>query len=186
MSLVAQERATYDAIWSTVQGYRDHSPGLQNVDRFLEMSGAFSGTLMDAGCGAGVAGLELARRGFDVRLCDVTRSGLDGNPLPFTEVCLWHDVASQVGVSDYVYCCDVMEHVPTEYTMLVLSRLWDATAKGAFFSISLVHDAFGVWVGKPLHQTVRPFTWWRDRLAEFGTVVEARDCLNAGLYWVTR
>lgn len=196
--IVNQERDTYAAIWQGVPGYRVHSPGLSNVDRFLEMSGATHGTVLDAGCGAGVAGLELSRRGFQVTLCDMTSLGLEPEAaaLPFVETCLWHDLAPVAYLGrvaagldrgetlDYSYCCDVMEHIPTEYTMLVLTRLMAVTRVGLFLSISLVPDAFGVWVGQRLHQTVKPFTWWRDRLADVGRVVEARDCLNTGVYWV--
>lgn len=198
ISIAERERQTYDAIWQGVPSYREHSPGLANVDRFLEMTGATSGSVLDAGCGAGVAGTALAERGFAVTLCDQTNSGVSADhSLPFVEACLWHDLSPVAYLGsvargdtatrfDYVYCCDVLEHVPTEYTMLVLSRLMSVAERGMFLTISLVPDAFGVWVGQRLHQTVKPFTWWRDRLADLGRVVEARDCLNTGIYWVER
>jgi hypothetical protein len=37
-----------------------------------------------------------------------------------------------------------------------------------------------------LHQTVQPFTWWRDSLKELGTIVEARDLLTDAAFLVTR
>lgn len=200
MMTVERERATYDAMWQRVPQYRDVSPGVQHIAKFLEMSGATGGTVLDAGCGTGAAGLLLADRGFRVTLCDVTDAGIDpaaADRLPFVRTCLWHDLSTvsylatvhyrQHGTRfDYVYNGDVMEHIPTEYVMLTLDRMLAVTGVGAFFSIALVADVMGLWIGSPLHHTIKPFTWWRDRLGEVGTVAEARDCLNHGLYWVTR
>jgi hypothetical protein len=45
-------------------------------------------------------------------------------------------------------------------------------------------DGHGVWVGKHLHQTVQPFTTWRDQLNEVGRVVDARDLCVAGVFCV--
>jgi hypothetical protein len=78
-----------------------------------------------------------------------------------------------------------MEHIPTEFTMLAARNLLDVSMKGVFFHISLVPDAFGAYVGHPLHQSVFPFVWWRDRLREIGLVQECRDLITAGAYYVT-
>jgi len=187
-----QEQATYDAVWTGVANYGNHSPGAEQVGRFLEMSGATEGTVLDAGCGSGKGALALKEFGFDVTLADITPSGLvdEAQGLPFVQVPLWADLhpvayaATRGRAFDYVYCCDVMEHVPPEFTMLVIARLLEVTKVGAFFSISTVPDGFGAWVGKPLHQTVQPYVWWRDHLSEFGELVEGRDVLNAGLFYV--
>jgi len=186
MGLVAAERALYETVWSTVHNYGDFAPGEQHVRLFRAMSGATEGTVLDAGCGSGKGALALAAAGFDVTCCDLTREGLveDARALPFRESCLWHLEPRAVGLYDYVYCCDVLEHIPTEYTMLVIARLLGVARVGAFLSIALVPDAFGVWVGTPLHQTVRDFVWWRDRLADMGQLVEARDLGTTGVYWV--
>jgi hypothetical protein len=77
-----------------------------------------------------------------------------------------------------------MEHIPPAFTMLVVARLLEVARSGAFFSISLVPDAFGAWVGKPLHQSVQSFTQWRDQLATLGEVLECRDLLTTGVYFV--
>jgi hypothetical protein len=87
---------------------------------------------------------------------------------------------------DYAYCCDVMEHIPTEYVMATLQNIMATCTEGAFFYICLVPDGFGALIGKPLHLTVRPFMWWRDKLAELGEVVDARDLIMNGMYYVKR
>jgi len=192
MSIAATERETYEAVWTGIAQYGDNSPGLEQVDRFLDMSGATGGSVLDAGCGSGKGALALQDKGFDVTLADLTASGLTeaAQALPFARVELWHDLSpvayASTGMTKfaYVYCCDVLEHVPPEFTMLVIARLLAVTRTGLFLSISTVGDAYGAWVGKPLHQTVKDFVWWRDRLNELGQVEECRDLLNGGLYYV--
>lgn len=183
MGPVAEHARLYSDLWSSLPAYAEHSPGAVQVPLFLAMTGATSGTVLDAGCGSGKGALALTAAGFDVLLCDLTPDGLvaDALGLPFIESSLWH--LSCEGV-DFVYCCDVLEHVPTEYTMLVLHRLLSVAREGVFLSISLVPDSFGVWVGRHLHETVRDFCWWRDRLNDLGTVAECRDLGASGVYFV--
>lgn len=83
---------------------------------------------------------------------------------------------------DWVIASDVLEHVPPEFTMLAVYRLAQVARRGVFLTISHLPDAFGVWVGTPLHLTVQPFAWWRDRLREVGEVVEARDLIGQGVF----
>ena len=190
-SLLETERATYEAIWDA-PGYRDMSPGEQLVAAFKSMSGAQAGdTVLDAGCGSGKGALALQAAGFAVTLCDLTDAGLvdDAKALPFKPACLWNDLKPQLGYQfggafDWIYCCDVLEHVPPTFAMLVIRRLLDSCRKGLFLSIALEPDNFGPWIGKPLHQTVMPFPVWRDQLATVGQLVEARDLLTTGLYFV--
>jgi hypothetical protein len=56
--------------------------------------------------------------------------------------------------------------------------------EGLFLTVSLVPDAFGVWAGKSLHQSVFPFTWWKEALAEVGDVIEARDLISNAVFVV--
>lgn len=184
------ERQTYDAVWD-VPAYADHSPGERHVALFMDMAGARRGTVLDAGCGSGKGGLALQAAGFAVECCDLTAVGLvpEARALPFTPVCLWDDLSTAFGYRfgrkfDWIYCCDVLEHVPPHFTMLVVRRLLDISRNGVFLSIALQPDNFGMWIGKPLHQTVQPFTWWRDALKELGTVIECRDLLVSGVYLV--
>jgi SAM-dependent methyltransferase len=187
-TIAAAERDTYTDVFRSLTAYADYSPGEEFAPAFLEMSGAKYGAVLDAGCGTGKGGLALAARGFDVTLFDLTDAGLvpEARRLPFLSGSLWHPIPPWRLGFEYVYCCDVMEHLPTAFTMLVAANLMRAARRGAFFSISLVPDSFGVWLGKSLHQTVQSFTTWRDQLRELGDVRECRDLQTTGLYWVTR
>lgn len=198
MSLVDTERATYEQMWA-LDAYSDNSPGEKLAAMFdaivKEMREDASPTrrpflstptVLDAGCGSAKGALALDALGYRVTLCDLTDSGVspEAQWMPFVEVALWDDLISKVGTHDFVYCCDVMEHVPPTFAMLVVQRLLDVTRHAVFFNISLVQDSFGMWVGKPLHQNVQTFMQWRDQLATLGEVLEARDCLTSGIFLV--
>lgn len=192
--IVTTEREKYAAMWA-LPAYAAHSPGETMVPQFLDMLQPLAGraeawrasSVLDAGTGSGKGALALRGAGFSrVTLCDLTDAGLlpEARQFPFHAVSLWDDLRPVVGFHEWVYCCDVMEHIPPAFTMLVARRLLDVSRKGVFFSISLVPDAFGAWIGQSLHQSVQSFTAWRDQLGSVGRVRECRDLLNTGLYLV--
>jgi 2-polyprenyl-3-methyl-5-hydroxy-6-metoxy-1,4-benzoquinol methylase len=180
-----REQELYGAVWESIDAYDNNSPGVAYNKIFREIVQG-SGSVLDAGCGAGRAGLLLQDFGYRVQWCDFVSEGLNAKvPLKsFTKVALWNDLQRQIGFVDYVYCCDVLEHIPTELTMLALYQMMRIARRGLFLTVSTVPDNFGQWVGEPLHKTVQPFTWWRDRLRMLGTTVEARDMLISALFYV--
>lgn len=183
-----RERETYDNVWA-VPAYSLHSPGEHYLPIFLDMAKTTMRiSVLDAGCGSGKGALALKAAGFaHVHGCDLTAEGLIDEArgaFPFTEVCLWEDLRPAVGFYDFVYCCDVMEHIPTTFAMLVVSRLLEVAKRGVFFSISFQPDVMGAWVGKHLHQTLQSFVDWRDQLSTVGKLVEARDLINSGCFLV--
>ncbi len=185
MNITEAEREKYTEIWSDVPEYKDHSPGLENVQRFFDvMLPKHGDSLIDIGCGTGVAGLDFRNRGLNVAWLDITDAGLD-ELVPrhmFIQRALWHHWKPPFGY-DYGFCCDVMEHIPTEYTMLVLDRIISA-CRVSWFQIAFFHDKFGATIGKPLHLTVQPFGWWLDRIKNIGKVTDARDLCGCGLFIV--
>lgn len=201
MSILETELATYEDVWSSVSAYGDHAPGEHYLPLFLEMVGPVSQyqapTVLDAGTGSGKGALALKAAGFDVRGCDLTPNGLSSDAVSsgirFIHGCpLWNDLSIMVrgfghpsrSKADYVYCTDVLEHIPPQFTMLVVDQMLRVCRRGLFLTISLVPDQFGVWVGKALHQSVFPFTWWKDALGELGDVVEARDLISNAVFLV--
>lgn len=160
-------------------------------------------TVLDAGTGSGKGAVALAKRGFAVALFDVTFDGIEDRSMfeqfPSVPGLLWDDLKHVPYMAkafdeesfddrffDWAYCCDVMEHIPPQFTMLVVHRLLNIVRQGVFFSISLVPDQFGYLAGEPLHKTVQPFTWWRDALGEMGSVIDCRDLGNVGTYLVMK
>lgn len=193
-TILAAERETYAGMWSGVEDYAAHAPGVHYLPVFLSCIGSARRgvTVLDAGTGSGKGALALQAEGFTVRACDFTDAGFQGAPVPFTEACLWHDLSHVTQgfghpgrtTADYVYCTDVLEHLPPPFTMLAVQQMLRVTSKGLFLTISLVPDAFGVWAGKALHQSVFSFVQWRDALAEVGEIIDARDLLNTGVFMV--
>lgn len=194
MNVTQAERTTYETLAETAPQYGDFSPAERYLPLFLDLVGDSRGTALDAGCCTGKGGVLLAAHGFDVTLCDLTPASLvaPARQLPFYEASLWQDLrllARGRGhpsrtTFDYVVCCDVLEHVPPQFTMLAIDQLLRVTARGLFLTISLVPDSFGVWAGTALHQTVQSFVWWRDAIRELGHVEDARDLMIAAMFYV--
>jgi SAM-dependent methyltransferase len=192
-NIVTAERETYEEMWG-VEQYADVSPGEQFAKVFDALvrdrgDNPRDLTVLDAGCGSGKGALALQALGYKLTLCDLTPAGLlpEARALPFFEAALWASLAQRYtfgGSYDYVYCCDVLEHLPTVFVGLAITRMLEVARKGLFLSVALGADNMGVWVGRPLHLTVQPFPWWRDHLDELGRVVEARDLLREGLFLV--
>jgi len=191
-SLHDAERETYQTIWGGVSDYATTAPGERFLPLFLHVTGSTRGTVLDAGTGSGKGAVALRQAGFQVTLCDLTDEGLvpEAQTLPFKTACLWQSLkafAPLLGRKwDWVYCTDVLEHIPPQFTMLVISRLLEVARKGVFLTVSVEPDVFGLWIGRPLHQTVQPYEWWKTSLSEVGEVIDARDLLNAAMFVVRR
>lgn len=185
-----QERDKYQEIWTSVPEYRLYSPGEENVDRFMQVIKPKIGeTIIDIGAGECKAGLKFEHYGLRPWYLDITDAarpdGIEDNKFILSP--LWGDwrYPFNIGIWDYGFCCDVMEHIPTEYTMLCLDRII-SNCQISWLQISLVEDIMGKMIGETLHLTVRPFDWWLVRLATLGKVMDARDLINTGLYVVER
>lgn len=185
-----QERDKYNEIWTTVPDYRKISPGLENVERFMKIIQPKLGErVIDIGAGECKAGLEFEKKGLRSWYLDITDAAKpkEVEDSKFILSPLWGDWRFSYNNHkwDYGFCCDVLEHMPPEYTMLCLDRIL-SNCRISWLQISLIEDGFGASIGETLHLTVRPFDWWLIRLGTLGKVLDARDLLNAGLYIVTR
>ncbi len=187
MSLSEIERGTYQEMWA-VDAYRESvSPGVWCADLFAAWATPDS-IVVDMGCGMGEGGQALEAKGFRVFYSDLALVNPALEP-KFQAANVWREpevlALRRFGRVEYVYCTDVLEHVPTPFVMLAVFNLLNLAKKGCFFSIGTRPDQHGVWVGKALHHTVQDFTMWRDQLQELGDVVDARDLGGAGIYMVT-
>lgn len=190
MNLIEKkERAKYAELWDSVPDYRNYSPGMENVSRFMDIMKPASGsTLIDIGCGTGSAGVEFQHSGLDVSWIDITDVGLrpDIPRCRFMRAPLWEDWTRNWKYGfDYGFCCDVMEHIPPEYTMLVIDRII-SSCRISWFQIALVPDQFGTTIGETLHLTVQPFVWWLEHMRGTGAVIDARDLCGQAMFVVKR
>lgn len=160
------EAEKYQEVWEHDE-YRGYSPGESYVWMFLEMlkehNIKMKGKLAEIGCGTGRAGLIL-NNFFEVHKYDITSNCLD-EFVPKTNFHVLDICKEPLPKHNIGYCCDVMEHMPTEYVMTVLNNI-AKSCNYAFFSICTKPDHFGKLVGEDLHLTVKPYTWWRDKLGE--------------------
>lgn len=163
MNLTMQERAKYRKTWEN-KLYREVSPGLRHLASALEwMKPEPGASFTDWGCGTGKAATELALQGFDVRLVDIAGNAYVG-ALPFVETCLW-ELPEDLGATDYGFCADVMEHIPTERVDDVLAGIAKRTREKCYFQIALFHDTYFTHAG-PLHLSVFPGEWWMAKIEQ--------------------
>lgn len=192
-----RERAIYEEAWALPQ-YAAHSPGEAYLPIFRSFA-APGALVLDAGCGSGKGALALQEAGYKVAACDLTSAGLAAPwPCPFAQTALWADLAPVAYLAhlqdqafapdgfDWVYCTDVLEHIPPQFTMLAIDQMLRVAKEGLFLTVSTQPDQFGAFVGAVLHQTVQGFPWWRDSLRELGEIVESRDLIGNAVFVVRR
>ncbi len=164
--------------------YGKFQPGEMYVDFFAKMSGLKEGdSVVDLGCGGGRGSVKLLEITGSVERVDITDNSLDKpHPLiPFHHQSIWDTLPKKY---KYGYCCDVMEHIPTEYVMLTLKNIADH-CDYAFFDICPMHENFGKHIGEELHLTQKPFVWWKDRLGEvFSEIIDGRDFVKQCIFYV--
>jgi SAM-dependent methyltransferase len=167
------EHKKYQRMWTEVAGYRSNSPGEGLVKKFLAVADWEDGdSLVDLGCGPGRASLLLQDNGLRVTMLDIAGEALDKSVkvragilgMVFIEQNLWDVYLSIHGRFDWLYCCDVLEHIPTEHVDATLNNMRAMTGKGAFLQIALWDDSFGNKIGETLHLTVKPIPWWREKI----------------------
>jgi len=182
--ILARETDKYDSIWQIEDYHNSTSPGAEMVDMFIDIAQPPPHSLiLDIGAGAGAGSRVLKDKGFTVHGFDLMDTGWRQEDIPLHIGTVWKAPLNVPGMFNYGYCCDVMEHIPTEFTALAVSNML-AKCGRVFFTISFYPDNFGQRIGQPLHLTVKEFTWWRDMLREVGTLQEARDLIGEGVFYV--
>ena len=175
---VSDEQEKYLKAWNHPE-YRKWSPGEECVPLFLETAKPAKGeTLVDWGCGTGRASLKLADAGLVVIALDFAANCMDGNVQAEVEAeylsFLEHDLTQPIDLrADYGFCCDVMEHIPEEDVDAVLTNILQNSLH-VMFQISTVEDHFSKVMGDiegQLHLTVKPYSWWLQKFADFGCIV---------------
>ena len=169
------EKKKYEEIWRHPQ-YRVFSPGFYFAENFLnhfkaQMSPGES--IIDFGCGTGKAGFFFFLQGFEVHMVDIAMNCLDESianflslhppRIDFLQACLW-ELPEALEKTDWIYCCDVLEHIPTQHVDDVLFQIAQRCKKGGFLEITLEQDSLGALIGQELHLTVRSKEWWMEKI----------------------
>lgn len=162
MHTTDSERLKYRNIWAH-DDYRRYSPGLAVFPEAYGWIAPMRETsFIDFGCGQGVVADALHERGHSVLAIDIANNAYKGIPR-FLEACLW-DLPAELSSADHGYCSDVMEHIPTERVDDVLRSVAEKVHVSTFFQIALFDDQMGKLIGQPLHLSVFPAKWWKERL----------------------
>lgn len=164
------ERQKYEQMWS-MDTYRKVSPGLENAQQAVELLGMPRGsTIADFGCGTGRATKWFERSGYPAIGVDIASNCLE-EEVPFVQCALW-DLDGSPLKTDYGFCTDVLEHIPTERVRDTLKAIHDAVSVACYLNIDTIPDSFGVNIGKALHMTVIDHASWEALLKEFWPRVE--------------
>jgi hypothetical protein len=163
----------YQALWGT-SIYRDVAPGEMFAEDFVKIADpALTDVIVDFGCGTGRGGKKIAKlTRCPVQLVDFADNCLDkDNDLPFVVA----DLTKPIGVSGNIgYCTDVMEHIAPDDVLDVIKNIMDCV-DSCYFKIALFDDSMGQLIGHPLHLSVFPGKWWRDKFSQYHIKYEHTD-----------
>lgn len=179
------EAALYERVWQN-QEYRHSAPGEHLAYTFFEKFKPY-GRVIDFGCGTGRgAALIHALADVPVLALDFAGNCLDDD-VRNTEGITFrqHDLRKSLGeTAEFGYCTDVLEHIAPEDVDAVLVNILTA-ARRVFLAISTVPDHFGpVLAGEPLHLTVQPHEWWKDKLEKMGARIDwEHDAGEAAMFY---
>ena len=164
------EPQKYKRMWERPE-YRHYSPA-QSL--FPKIVAAFDAAtikkkkLIDYGTGTGRMALMFQQMGVDVLALDFADNCMDPEPASKVnlKVCnLWEPIEIKKK-ADLGTCIDVMEHIPTDKVDAVLKNI-ASTCNKCVFHIAYEADNMGTLIGEPLHLTVRPASWWQQKLERF-------------------
>lgn len=175
MITTAQERRKYEKIWA-VRDYHRYSPGEGLAAAFVRACQPHIGdTVIDLGCGTGRAGQNLAQAGLSVFLLDFVNAVDAEISLPFVTCCLWEPCFADGVQFDWIFCADVLEHIPPERVDATLATMARLTRKGGILQIAMFADGFGRRIGERLHLTVEDKSFWLPKLEKLWKVAAAAD-----------
>lgn len=176
------EQEKYRLMWSLPE-YRECSPGERVAEAFVKLAGIKpADTVIDFGCGTGRGGKRIAElTGAEVILLDFVENSRDEDVrLPFFVADLTKPIPFK---SDFGFCTDVMEHIPTEDVPVVLDNI-AASTKRVFFQVSLIFDNFGGMIGHALHLTVKPFEWWVEQMSRIGKITYSENLGDEARFYI--
>ncbi len=170
------EQEKYQSMWE-MDAYRNVAPGEMVASLFcLAANPKPSDWVIDFGAGTGRGALKIHEtQGCKVLMLDFADNCLDekvrgalNDKFRFAICDLTKPIPHK---AKYGFCTDVMEHIEPEKVDDVLRNIMQSCDK-AFFQISTVPDTMGALIGHPLHLTVEPSEWWREKFKSLGYAVQ--------------
>lgn len=161
-AIAVAEQRKYQLMWEH-DSYRERSPGMRHLqDALKKLSPPPGSSFVDLGCGTGRVSAALRANGFQVTAVDIAQNACTEFDGDFISACLW-DLPADVPVSDFGFCADVMEHLPTEKVTYALECI-SKVCHRVYFQIANFHCHEGDKIGEHLHLTVKSIGWWNEFL----------------------
>lgn len=194
-TLYLEEKSKYEKMWEH-DLYRQRSPGaLLSPFFFYHFQQRIKpgDSIIDFGCGTAAASMTFFDMGLFVTLVDIANNCLSvksqkllrekNKRFLFVEAPLW-DLPPEVPVSDWIYCIDVLEHLPEDRVKASLEAMAKKTKKGGALQIFLEEESMGELIGETLHLTLRPLNWWLDLISAFWVIENVQEILPDVRYCV--
>ncbi len=190
-----QEKQKYEKMWQQ-DPYRATSPGYlaaQDFLTFFEKRLQPSDLLIDFGCGTGMAAIPFLQAGLNVSLVDIAENCLSENietlkilspeRIQFFTSSLW-ELPKSLPSSDWIYCIDVLEHLPPEKVEPSLKGMAQRTKKGGALQVFLIDEGMGRMIGETLHLTLRPLAWWTEKISSYWEIEKIETILPGIRYCI--
>jgi len=169
-------RKQYEELYKG-SGYRQFSPGeFRLPDFYKRVPLTPDDVVIDFGCGTGRATKAISKKCKVIGLDFVNALETD---VEFHEQDLTKPIEYKGTIG---FCCDVMEHIHPRKVKTVLRNIMHSVDK-CYFQICTVPDTFG---DGHLHLTVKPFSWWAQKLRGLGIIRYAREEINHSIFIVQR
>lgn len=137
--------------------------------------------LLDVGCAYGFLVRHLRRRGVEAWGIDISEFALKSAPDDISTYLRQHDITKD---NPYTFagfpfarlaCFETLEHIPEEDVMTALACLFGALKQGGVALLTICTDNRPGWETDPTHVTIKPRSWWYERLKITGFVEDDRS-----------
>ena len=170
--------------WLYEHGYSD-GPVLRLFD-FCRPHILQSNRLLDAGCGRGLLTEHMKSAEYEGEIVGVDvasyliKMRVDGRTMMH---CSLDDISLPDEYFDYVFCCDVLEHLDETVLIKAIMELKRVLMRGALwaFSISTVKSKVKGPSKQQLHVTIKPSDWWLELIDECGLTTTHTQEMKKGI-----
>lgn len=157
------ERLKYEALLSTDYGSMNH--GRFTYDLVSSYEPCF---VIDFGCG---------RNNYINHLKTLNIKGI-GIDFVFPEaniLCPMHKVPIEDNIADVIVAFDSLEHLLTEDVDSVFKEMQRVAKNNAYFIFSIcTRKSIKTSLGQNLHPTVKPISWWIEKISQYAHVDKER------------
>ena len=173
MTRQMNEQEKYETMWDMCPRYGKewtrikHGGTVKNA--FLKHAKKRSASVMDFGVGNGTSLEWLESHGYDAKGIDIATNSTTHPKATFGDL---RDPDLTLPISDYGFCIDVMEHIPTDDVDVVLGNIAKHVRTGVIFLIARDEDKDGPPLDLVLHLTREDRNWWDKKLLQHFSAIE--------------